>query len=163
MISYYQKGLFKKCGKNVSINQNGIFTYETISIGDDVFIGANAVIQSRYAEVIIGSHVALGPGVNIYGANHDFKSVGKYMSELTEPPKKNIIIEDDCWIGANVIILKGVHIGKGSVIGAGTILSYDIPPYSIVYGDKKNIIKRRFTDEQILEHENLLKNNDRIK
>lgn len=158
-ISIYQKSKFKKCGDNVSINPNCVFTYETISIGNDVFIGANTVIQSVSSEIIIGNHIALGPGVNIYGSDHDYKKVGKYVRNIVKISDTNIIIEDDCWIGANVIILKGVRIGKGSIIGAGTILTHSVQPYSIVYGKAENVIKRRFTNDQIAEHEKLLENN----
>lgn len=156
-IAYYQKSKFKTCGKNVSINQNCIFTYSTISIGNDVFIGANAVMQSRFGEIIIGNHIAFGPGVNIYGADHDFRKVGEWMKDLGKPSIDNVVIEDDCWIGANTIILKNVHIGRGSIIGAGTILTKNIPPYSIVYGNGKSLfIKRRFDDNEIEEHERIL-------
>lgn len=158
-IQYYNKSRFKMCGNHVSINVGGIFTYETISIGSDVFIGANAIMQSRHGEIIIGNHVAFGPCVHIFGGNHEIHEVGKYMKNLSTQNDGQVVIEDDCWIGSNVTILRGVRIGKGSVIGAGAIVSKNIPPYSIYTGTPEVKIRRRFTDEQIEKHERLLKEN----
>lgn len=65
-------------------------------------------------------------------------------------------IEDDVWIGCNVTILKGVRIGRGSVIGAGSVVVKDIPPYTIHVGSNGVKEKRRFNDIQIIEHEKKL-------
>jgi acetyltransferase-like isoleucine patch superfamily enzyme len=56
---------------------------------------------------------------------------------------KEVVIEDDVWLGYNVIVLPGVTIGKGSVIGAGSVVSKDIPPYSIAIGNPARVIKKR--------------------
>lgn len=160
-IYQYNNSRFKACGKNVRINSGGIFTYHTISIGSDVFIGANAIMQSRHGEIIIGNHVAFGPCVHIFGGNHEINEVGKYMKSLSTQNDGQVVIEDDCWIGSNATILKGVRIGRGSVIGAGAIVSKDIPPYSIYTGVPEVKIRRRFTDAQIEQHEKLLKENER--
>lgn len=160
-IQQYNKSRFKACGDNVRINAGGIFTYETISIGSDVFIGANAIMQSRHGEIIIGNHVAFGPCVHIFGGNHEIHEVGKYMKNLSSQNDGQVVIEDDCWIASNVTILRGVRIGKGSVIGAGAIVSKDIPPYSIYTGVPEVKIRKRFTNDQIEQHEKLLKENER--
>ena len=67
-----------------------------------------------------------------------------------------MVIEDGCWIGANVTILKGVTIGRGSVVAAGAVVTRSCPPYSIVGGVPARVIKPRFTAEEIEEHESLL-------
>lgn len=157
LISKYQKTLFKKCGDNVDIQKNCIFTYKTVSIGNNVFIGANAVMQSNSGEIIIGNHIAFGPGVHIFGGAHDFSTVGVYMKNNCVKNTGKIIIEDDCWIGSNVMILPKVNIGKGSVIGAGSIVTKDVPPYSIYVGTPQTkVIRSRFTKEEITEHERIL-------
>lgn len=156
-IITYQKSKFKHCGKDVSIALGrGIYTYSTISIGDDVFIGANAVMQSKYNEIKIGNHVAFGPCVHIFGANHDIYHVGQYMKSIGTKDNGDIIIEDDCWIGSNVTILRGVHIGRGSVIGAGAVVSKDVPPYSIYTGIHDVKVRKRFSDDDIKLHETML-------
>lgn len=65
--------------------------------------------------------------------------------------KKKTVIGSDVWIGTNVTILNGVKIGDGSVIGANTIVTKDVPPYSIVVGNPGKIVKFRFDEKQIEE------------
>jgi len=63
-----------------------------------------------------------------------------------------VVIEDDTWIGANTLILKNVRIGEGSIIGAGSVVTKDIPPYSIAVGNPAKVIKQRFTNEELVRH-----------
>ena len=67
-----------------------------------------------------------------------------------------VVIEDGCWIGANVTILKGVTIGRGSVVAAGAVVTKSCEPYSIIGGIPAKLLKMRFTPEQIIEHERKL-------
>lgn len=81
------------------------------------------------------------------------------MSDIQESEKlpendQNVVIEDDVWIGTGAIILKGVTIGRGAVIAAGAVVTKDVPPYTIYISENKQ--KRRFNDEQIMEHEKRL-------
>ena len=88
--------------------------------------------------------------------------IGKYILDITEKLPENdapVVIEDDVWCGANVTILKGVTIGRGSVIAAGSVVTRSIPPYSIAGGVPARVIKKRFSEEQIKEHERILNNN----
>ena len=68
-----------------------------------------------------------------------------------------VIIEDDVWVGYGAIILSGVKIGKGIIIAAGSVVTKDIEPYSIVGGNPANFIKYRFTKDEIKQHESLIK------
>ena len=72
---------------------------------------------------------------------------------------EDVIIGEGCWIGTRAIILKGVTIGKGSVVGAGAVVTKDIPPYSIYVGVPTARVFPRFTEEEIIEHERMLKTN----
>ena len=67
-----------------------------------------------------------------------------------------VIIEDDVWTGANITILKGVTIGRGSVIAAGAVVNKSCPPYSIIGGVPAKVLKYRFSIEEVLKHERLL-------
>ena len=67
-----------------------------------------------------------------------------------------VVIEDDVWCGANVTILKGVTIGHGSVVAAGAVVTKSFPPYSIIGGIPAKLLKMRFTEEEIMEHERML-------
>ena len=159
-LKRYEKRKFKTIGKDVYIGSNGIFSYNNISIGNDVYIGANAVFQSSYGNIEIGNHIMFGPGVHIHGGNHIIDEIGsliKHTSEKKIGEDGQVVIEDDCWIGANAMILANVTIGRGSVIGAGAVVTKDVPPYSIYTGVPEQKIRRRFTDERIKKHEDILK------
>mgnify|MGYP001020427694 FL=1 len=69
---------------------------------------------------------------------------------------KDVIIEDDVWVGCNVTILKGVIIGKGTVVAAGSVVTKSCPPYSIIGGNPAKLIKMRFTEEEIKEHDRIM-------
>lgn len=101
-----------------------------------------------------------GPGVHIHGGNHKIDEIGrllKHTSQKKQGDDKQVTIEDDCWIGANTIILSGVTVGKGSVVGAGSVVTKDIAPYSIYTGAPERKVRQRFTQEQIETHERMLK------
>lgn len=92
--------------------------------------------------LVIGDNVRIGPHVVIYASNHIFTNPRIPIVEQGMSCK-GITIEDDIWIGAGAVILDGVSIGKGSVIGAGTVVTKDIPPYSIAVGVPARVIKKR--------------------
>ena len=159
---WYKKALpsrFAHFGKNSSIQFGFVCAgYENITIGNNVTFGPNCLIFSTLAKVIFNDHIAIGPGVTIVSGDHRVNLIGKTIDEVKDSDKdgtedKDIHFEGDNWIGANVIILKGVTIGKGSVIGAGSVVTKSIPPYSIAVGNPAKVMKKRFTDEQIREHE----------
>jgi acetyltransferase-like isoleucine patch superfamily enzyme len=112
-----------------------------LKIGDHSNIGPYAYIGcSGYIE--IGNNVMISPRVSIYAENHVFDRTDIPMKE--QGVKREFVrIEDDCWIAANSIILAGVTIGKGSVVSAGSVVTKDVPPYSVVAGVPARIIKQR--------------------
>lgn len=153
---------FDSIGKKVLFHPtNSTFSYKTISIGDNVSIGDHAYFFAAISHIYIGNNIAFAPNVTIRGGNHSSHIVGKLLCDYTEKDKRKIddepvYIEDDCWIGSNVVILKGVTIGRGSIVAAGAIVNKSIPPYSIVGGIPANVIKFRWDVEHILEHEKQL-------
>ena len=92
--------------------------------------------------IVIGAHCPIGPGVVMRTANHLYALADVYIQQQGHNPA-DIIIEDDCWIGANVIILGGVHIGRGAVIGAGAVVTKDIPSMAVAVGVPATVIKYR--------------------
>lgn len=70
--------------------------------------------------------------------------------------EKDVIVEEDVWIGARVTLLAGAHIGRGVVIGANTLVNKEVPPYAVVVGSPAKIIAAKFTIDQIMEHERIL-------
>lgn len=97
-----------------------------------------------------------GPHVMIATGNHRTDIIGKYMIDIhdkREQDDQDVIIEDDVWIGMGSIILKGVKIGRGSVIGAGSIVTRDVPPYTIQAGSSEIRSHARFNANEIFLHE----------
>ncbi|AFL83570.1 acetyltransferase (isoleucine patch superfamily) [Belliella baltica DSM 15883] len=105
------------------------------SIGPYSYIGCSGYIE-------IGDNVMMSPRVSIYSENHNFEDVDKSMIEQGVT-RSFVKIENDCWIAANSIILAGVTVGKGSIVAAGSVVTKDVPPFSIVGGNPAKIIKSR--------------------
>ncbi|GFF36967.1 putative acetyltransferase C18B11.09c [Aspergillus udagawae] len=101
-----------------------------IIIGRDCFVNWNLTVLDT-SLIVIGDRVQIGTNVSIITAGHDTSILSRRkFVEFGHP----VFIEDDCWIGANVVILPGVRIGQGSTIGAGSIVTKDIPPFSVAVG-----------------------------
>ena len=114
---------------------------EGLVIGDYSNIGPYSYIGCS-GKITIGKHVMMGPRVSIYAENHVFDNPDILMKDQGVE-KKEVIIEDDCWIASNSIILAGVTIGKGSLIAAGSVVTENVAPYSVVAGVPAKWIKSR--------------------
>lgn len=133
--------LFRYCGHGINIEHGADFaTGSTISIGDRSGIGVDSWIR---ADLTIGRDVMMGPRVIIYGRDHTFDRTDIPMMDQGMGEYVPIIIEDDVWIGAGVIILKGVRIGQGAIVASGAVVTKDVPPYAIVGGNPANVIRYR--------------------
>lgn len=112
---------------------------EHVSIGDNSAIGTYVHIWGD-GGVIIGKDVLIAAHCCISSLNHNYTHRLVREGEII---KKETIIEDDVWLGYGVIVIPGVKIGKGSVIGAGSVVVTDIPSYSIAVGNPARVIKKR--------------------
>ena len=101
-----------------------------VVIGDHTRIGLHSTV---IGPVSIGSHVNLAQGVTVSALNHNFSETGKRIDEKGITTRQ-IVIEDDVWIGTNATVLAGVRIGSHSVIAAGAVVTHDIPPHSLAAG-----------------------------
>ena len=135
------RALFKSFGKHIRIETKASFWAEScISIGSYSGLGVNCQLQG---EVEIGNYVMMGPDVMIWTRNHFINRLDVPMCQQGVGEVKKVIIENDVWIGARVIILPGVKIGTGSVVAAGSVVTKDVPSYVIVAGNPAIIIKKR--------------------
>ena len=158
------KRAMKHCGKGVylrpmSSDLKGLWN---MSIGDGTSIPKGSTFYCTIAPLTIGKKVIFGPKPTIITGDHRIDIIGKYIIDVTDAEKgpehdAPVVIEDDVWCGANVTILKGVTIGRGSVVAAGAVVTKSCPPYSIIGGVPAKQIKMRFTPEEIEEHEGLIK------
>lgn len=132
--------------KNFAIGSNSIIEdFATINNGvGDVIIGHNCGIGLSnviIGPVMLGNYVMLAQNIVISGLNHGYEDV-------TLPPRmqkvitKPIIIKDDVWIGANCVVTAGVTIGKHAVIGAGSVVTRDIPEFCVAVGNPAKVIKK---------------------
>lgn len=162
----FYKGCMHRCGRGVylrpmSSNLKGL---GNMSVGDYSSIPAGSTFFCTGAPLVIGRKVIFGPNPTIITGDHRIDVVGKYIADSTDKLPENdqaVVIEDDVWCGANVTILKGVTIGRGSVVAAGAVVTKSCPPYSIIGGVPAKVLKRRFTDEQVIEHERMLGESER--
>jgi len=134
--------LIKKMGQNVLIASRCIISRPyNIEIGDNVFLNTNCMINAE-GGLKIGSDTKIGPFTTIWTSNHEF-------SDITKPIRVQgnryapVVIGDDVWIGAQCTILAGINIGRGAVVGAGAIVTKDIPAYAVAAGNPAKIIKMR--------------------
>ena len=159
LLMYVMRPMFKKCGRRVLFSPYDSFTYDTIELGDGVAVCYGASFIATESGITIGNKVMFAPNVTIRGGNHNTSVIGKYMFDVHEKRPDDdvpVVIEDDVWVGTNVTILKGVRVGRGSIIAAGAVVNKNVLPYSIVGGVPAKFIKMRWSKEEIHRHEQLL-------
>ena len=133
-------------------NKSNTFLYEHTSIGEE------AKIINSLGHFILKKHSIAAPRLTVICQNHSFFNVGTYPGDKSWSKgeiKDDVIVEDYVWIGANVTLCPGVHIGRGCLVAAGSVCvkAHEYPPYTIIGGNPAKVIKYRFTLEEQIEHE----------
>ena len=129
----------------VYIGKNSFFTAKGgfISIGNNTRFNMNVHINSSGGgKISIGNNCLIGPNVVMRTANHSFDQIHipiVYQGHISA----DIIIEDNVWLGSNVVVLPGITIGTGAVVGAGTVITKNVPKMSVVVGVPGKVIKYR--------------------
>src|SRR5690606_2867605 len=140
------KRIFKYCGKNVNIERGADFgSGFDLMISDNSGIGVNCKVPSN---IKIGSHVMMGPECYILDTNHSFERTDIPMTEQGHADKQQTIIEDDVWIGREVLILPGRKIRRGTIIGARCVVTKDFQEYSIIGGNPSKLIRSRKINQE---------------
>ncbi|MDE6065434.1 MAG: acyltransferase [Duncaniella sp.] len=133
--------IFHECADIDTINRNVYFgNGARIEIGEHSGLGANSHITNN---IKIGRDVMIAPELHVVFRNHNISDINVPMRVQPELPETTVTIEDDVWIGQRVIILPGRTIAKGSVVGAGSVVTKDFPPYSIIGGNPARLIRSR--------------------
>ena len=113
----------------------------TIEIGRETYVGSHSWVVAN-DRISIGANVLIAPFCYIQDTDHGFRDPGRPMAQ--QPSESTpIVIEDDVWLGAHVVVTRGVTIGHGSVIGAGSVVTRDIPPLTIAGGVPARPIRSR--------------------
>jgi len=156
------KLILKLDDPSLSYSRKIMLKYYDVKIGKYSY-GCQKIDGSIAKSTIIGDFCSIAPGVRIGGMNHptNFLSTHPFLyyknrgfisennNEIETLGNQPVCISDDVWIGQNAIILPGVTVMKGAVIGAGSVVTRDVPPYTIVAGVPAKPIKKRFSDKEI--------------
>ena len=131
-----------KLGRSPLVDQGIYFRYpRRVFIADDVSINRGCEFfpsaQIKTGTITVLDHVAIGPNVRFYAASHDYWTLA--LDDVAAP----IVVDRNVWIGADSIILPGVTIGEGAVIGAGSVVTKDVPPYTVAVGNPARVVKSR--------------------
>lgn len=160
----FKRGDFARIGKHV-VFERGVLVFhpENIFLGSNIYVGHHAILKGYYKNCLrigdgtwvgqacffhagggltIGKNVGIGPGVQIITSFH--KDEGRKKPLLhSEVVFREVLVEDDADIGAGAILLPGVHIGKGAQIGAGAVVTKDVPAYGVAAGVPAKILRMR--------------------
>ena len=133
------KGFIRYCGKDVNIEHGAIIS-SSLSIGDNSGVGIDCVCGGN---LTIGQDVMMGPECVIFARNHEFTDTELPMRLQGYREPGECVIGDDVWIGRRVMILPNVHIGSHSIIGAGSVVTKDVPDWAVVAGNPAVVKKYR--------------------
>lgn len=159
--NFPQKEDFGQCGNNVTL-EYPIFIQNPkgLVLEDNTRIRNYAkFINAPSEKIIVKKYSVIASGCTIVSNSHrNTVTIPQIMLGGLHINDKSgdVVIGEDCWIGINVTILSGVHIGRGSVVAAGAVVTKDVPPYALVAGIPAKVRKSVFTIEQILRHEEVL-------
>ena len=161
------RSLAKKVGNGLEVGANiGFKHLETFQIGNNVFMGESVYLQGRLDGVAkigdgcwigpqayldarnleLGKHVGWGPGAKVLGSEHAALPIDEPVISTTLRCKP-VVVEDWADIGTNAVILPGVRIGKGAIVGAGAVVSKDIPQFTVAAGVPAKVIRNRKNKE----------------
>jgi maltose O-acetyltransferase len=133
--------IFKSVGTDVTVHANASFGSGVhVQIGNYSSLNANCSISN---DTELGADVMLGPDVLILSGSHNFDRTDIPMREQGSPSRRKVVVCDDVWIGARSIILPGVTVGAHSIVGAGSVVTKDVPPWAIVAGNPARLIRFR--------------------
>jgi len=128
------------CGDNLTVNGVLHGNLKILHLGSNVNFNPNATFLGK-APIYIGNYFHCGMNMTLITSNHNYE--GEQIPYDSTHIAKEIVIKDFVWIGHQVIVLPGVTIGEGAIIGAGSVVSKDIPPLAIAAGNPIRIIKYR--------------------
>lgn len=148
-------------GKGIDLNYPIEFDNpQNVYLYEHTYLSSNSCISTTNAKFILKKYSGAAQNLMVRTGNHDM-IVGRFYRTITNKEKRkdldqDVIVDEDVWIGCNVTLLSGVHIGRGAIIAAGAVVNKNVLPYAIYGGVPAKFIKFKWNIEQILEHEKIL-------
>ncbi len=144
---------FAECGRKARFDPFGSYKpAAAMHFGSKIYIGPGARI-SAHRGFFMGDHSFAGPGLLVIGGDHNIGVAGQRMAETrTGGPNLPVRVEADVYLGARVTLLKGVTIGEGSVVGACSVVTRDVPPYTVAAGCPCRPLRGRFSTVELRTH-----------
>lgn len=150
VIIEQDKGCTFTAGSGCSIGTGSLLVLRSnnavsnhIKLGERVAINEYNNLRAAGGDIHIGSHCQIAQFCTLVAGNHIVETIQYIRDAPLDRSKGSICIEEDVWIGANCVILPGVTVGRGAVIGAGSIVTKDIPAYSIHVGNPSRLLRLR--------------------
>lgn len=150
---------FGKKGSHSIVANNSTLNQKNVYIDDYCVIQSQTNFISNKGRLIVKKYSVISSGCIIVPGSHRLTvGVPFYLATTKHinDEEGDIIIEEDCWIGAGCVLLPKCHIGRGAVVGAGSVVKKEVPPYAVVVGAPAKIIATKFSIEEILRHEAVL-------
>lgn len=168
--SFYQTRKFPNAHPTAVVPvSTHVYNVNNIILGERVSIGPNSEIMNPRARFIMKKWSFTARELLVVDGNHmsivgipliDVRDEDKDRLDVDNEYNKDIVVEEDVWIGARVTLCAGCHINRGSIIAAGAVVTKELPPYSVCGGVPARFIKFKWTIEEILEHETKLYNKE---
>lgn len=163
ILTFWKTPTYPHIDKTAKVDASvKVYNFNNLYMEETTNIDAGATIMNTRANVIFKKNSGAAFGLTCVTGNH-MSIVGLNLKQINDKVKdemdinhemdKDIVVEEDVWIGNHVILLSGVHVGRGSEIGAGSVVRGNVPPYSVVIGNPCKVVGFRFTPEEIIEHE----------
>lgn len=137
------RGFLPEVDPTANIERKAEIASTGLSIGPRSGVGMHCSVQGPTR---IGADVMMGPECRIYTSGHAHTDTSRPMIEQGTEPAEPVVIEDDVWLGARVMVMPGTVIGRGSIVAAGAVVTRDVEPYSVVAGVPARLVKRRRRD-----------------
>lgn len=142
-----------------------VYRPQNLYLHEHASVAYGAVIMNWRAKFIMKRYSGAAFGLIVITGNH-MRIKGKLYKQVTDKDKdslksgknfdKDVVVEEDVWIGSNVTLLGGSHVGRGSNIGSGSVVRGAVPPYAIVMGNPAKVVGFSFTPQEVIEHEKTL-------
>ena len=158
ILSYWKYQSYPHIDKTSRLNWNSkILNPDNLYMGELTNIDEGAFIMKKYSGAAFGLTVITGGHISVPGKHHKMiNDAIKNQLDINHEEDQDIIVDEDVWIGARSVLLRGVHLGRGCIVGAGSVVRRSVPPYAMVTGNPAKIVGFRFTPKEMAIHEEAL-------